>query len=177
MGTFAYRILGAMALDPSVYEYVESRRSSTGAALAVVVGSSLAAGIGAAGMAGPTFTSLALIAGLALAAWLAWASLILYVGGLIMPERQTRVDFGELVRTIGFAAAPGLFQVFALFTVVAVPVFIVSWIWMLTAMVIAVRQALDFQSTRRAFGVCVVTLCLVLTTTVAIAMALQTRVS
>ena len=177
MGTFAYRVLGAMALDSSVFEYVESRRSSTGAALVVVVGSSLAAGIGAAGLAGPTFTSLALIAALALAAWLGWASLILYVGGLIMPERQTRVDYGELVRTIGFAAAPGLFQLFALFTVVAVPVFIVSWIWMLTAMVIAVRQALDFQSTWRAFGVCVVTLCLVLTTTVAMAMALQTRVS
>ena len=101
----------------------------------------------------------------------------MYVGGLILPERQTKVDYGELVRTIGFAAAPGLFQLFALFTVVAVPVFVVSWVWMIAAMIVAVRQALDFQSTARAIGVCIVTLCLILTTTVAIALALQARVS
>lgn len=177
MGSLAYQILGALALDPSIYEYVESRRSNTAAAVMVVVMSSLAAGIGAAGLAGPTLINLVLIACVALATWLAWAGLILYVGGLILPERQTRVDYGELVRTIGFAAAPGLFQIFGLFTIITVPVFIVSWIWMLGAMIVAVRQALDFQSTWRAVGVCVVTLCLVLTTTVAIALALQTPVS
>ena len=177
MGVFAYRILGALALVSSVYEYVVSRRSSTAAALAIVVASSLAAGIGASGLAGPTLTNLVLVAGLALASWLAWAGLILYVGGLILPERETRVDYGELVRTTGFAAAPGLFQMFALFTVVAVPVFVVSWLWMIAAMVVAVRQALDFQSTWRAIGVCIVTLCLILTTTVALALALQARVS
>jgi hypothetical protein len=177
MGVLASRILSALALDPSIYEYVEARRSNIAAAVLVVVASSLAAGIGAAGLAGPTLTNLVLIAGVALATWLAWAGLILYVGGLILPERQTRVDYGELVRTIGFAAAPGLFQIFGLFTIITVPVFVGSWIWMLAAMVVAVRQALDFQSTWRAVGVCVVTLCLVLTTTVAIALALQTRVS
>lgn len=177
MGAFVYRILGALVLDPSVYEYVESKRSSTLAAMVVVIASSLAAGIGAAGLAGPTFTNLALIAALALATWLAWAGLILYVGGLVMPERQTRVDYGELVRTTGFAAAPGLFQLFALFTTIAVPVFILSWLWMLATMVVAVRQALDFQGTWRAFVVCLVTLSVVLATTVAIAVALQTSVS
>jgi hypothetical protein len=177
MGSFAYQILGALALDPSIYEYVEARRPSTVAAVTVVIASSLAAGIGAAGLAGPTLTNLILICGMALATWLAWAGLILYVGGLILPERQTRVDYGELVRTIGFAAAPGLFQIFGLFTTIAVPVFVVSWIWMLAAMIVAVRQALDFQSTWRAVGVCVVTLCVVLMTTIAIALALQTRVS
>lgn len=177
MGAFVYRVLGAVVLDPSIYEYVEARRSNTAAAVVVVVASSLAAGIGGAGLAGPTLTNLALVAGLALATWLGWAGLILYVGGLILPERQTKVDYGQLVRTIGFAAAPGVFQLFALFTVVAVPVFVVSWIWMLAAMVVAVRQALDFQSTWRAFGVCIVTLCLVLTTTVAMALVLEMRVS
>jgi hypothetical protein len=177
MGAFAYQILSALVLDPSIYEYVEARRSNTAAAVLVVIASSLAAGIGASGLAGPTLTSLALVTGVALATWLAWAGLILYVGGLILPERQTRVDYGELVRTIGFAAAPGLFQLFGLFTIITVPVFVVSWIWMLASMVVAVRQALDFQSTWRAIGVCVVTLCLVLTTTIAIALALQARVS
>ena len=177
MGAFAYRILGALVLDPAVYEYVESRRSSTGAAVVVVLASSVAAGIGGAGVAGPTIASLGLIAILALATWLSWASLIFYVGGLIMPVRQTQVDYGQLLRTIGFAAAPGLFQVFALFTAVAVPVFILAWTWMLAAMVVAVRQALDFQSTWRALAVCVVTLAIVLAITLAVALALQTQVS
>ena len=35
-------------------------------------------------------------------------------------------------------------------------VFLVASIWMLVAMVIAVRQALDYESTLRAVGVCVI---------------------
>ena len=35
-------------------------------------------------------------------------------------------------------------------------VFIIAAIWMLIAMVIAVRQALDYQSTLRAVGVCLI---------------------
>lgn len=177
MGSILYRVLGAVALDSSVYESVESRRSSTVVALGVVIASGLAAGIGAAGMAGPTLLNLILIAALAIATWLAWAGLVLYVGGLILPEPQTEVNYGQLVRTIGFAAAPGLFQVFALFTAIAIPVFVISWVWMLAAMVVAVRQALDFQSTWRAIAVCLVTLSVVLATSVAVALALQVRVS
>ena len=113
----------------------------------------------------------------ALITWLAWAALILYVGGLIMAERQTRVSYGELIRTTGFAAAPGLLQVFAMFTAIAVPVFVVSWVWMLAAMTVAVRQALDFRSTWHAIGVCLVTFCVVMTTTIGVMLALQATVS
>ena len=124
-------------------------------------------------MEGPRLLSLVTVAAIALAAWLAWAALILYIGGVILPERQTRVDYGELVRTTGFAATPGLLQIFALFTPIAVPVFIVSWVWMLVAMVVAVRQALDFDKTSRALAVCIVTLGVVLATTLAVALAIE----
>jgi hypothetical protein len=36
------------------------------------------------------------------------------------------------------------------------PVFAVTAVWMLVAMIVAVRQALDYQSTARAVAVCVV---------------------
>ena len=72
-----------------------------------------------------------------------------------MPEPQTRVDVGELLRTIGFASTPGLLRVFGIIPGVAIPAFVISSVWMLFAMVIAVRQALDFRSTARAIGVCV----------------------
>ena len=35
-------------------------------------------------------------------------------------------------------------------------IFTIASIWMLTAMVIAIRQALDYQSTLRAVGVCII---------------------
>jgi hypothetical protein len=177
MTTLVYRMMGAILLDWSTYESVEKQRSTIGQAALVVLMSSLAAGVGAAGWVGPRFPDLLLFAGIAVAMWLAWASLILYVGGLILRERQTEVDYGQLVRTIGFAAAPGLFQVFALFTQIATPVFVVSWVWMFAAMVVAVRQALDFDNTWRALGVCAVTLSLVLATTAAIGLALQRTVA
>ena len=62
-----------------------------------------------------------------------------------------------MLRTIGFASAPGLLRVGGLVPVIGewaiVPI---ANIWMLVAMVVAVRQALDYTSTLRAVGVCVV---------------------
>ncbi len=177
MITLAYRMMGAILLDRSTYESVENQRSTGPQAFLVVLMSSVAAGVGASALSGFRVLDLLVIAGVAVASWLAWAALILYVGGLVLPDPATRVDYGELVRTIGFAAAPGIFQVFALFTSISLPVFIAAWVWMLAAMVVAVRQALDFRSTARAIGVCTVTLAVVLATTLAFGLAFQRPVA
>ncbi|HXT68762.1 MAG TPA: YIP1 family protein [Vicinamibacterales bacterium] len=177
MITLAYRMMGAILLDRGTFESVENQRSTGPQAILVVLMSSLAAGVGASGLPGPRIFNLLVVAGVAVATWLAWASLILYVGGVAMRAPDTRVDYGQLARTIGFAAAPGLFQIFGLFTSISIPVFVVAWVWMLAAMVVAVRQALDFSSTWRAVGVCTVTLALVLATTAAIGLALQRTVA
>src|SRR6187401_3233410 len=124
MFTMGYRMMGALLLDRMTYESVEAERPTTGQALGVVLLSSLAAGVGASGWEGPRLLTLATVATVAVVTWLAWAALILYIGGTVLPERQTHVDYGELVRTTGFAATPGLLQVFALFTPIAVPMFI-----------------------------------------------------
>ena len=55
-----------------------------------------------------------------------------------------------------FSSAPGLIQVFGIIPGFFGFVFLAAWIWMLVAMVIAVRQALDYSSTLRAVGVCVI---------------------
>ena len=62
---------------------------------------------------------------------------------------------GELLRTIGFSAAPGMLQVFGIIPSVTIPAFAISSVWMLLSMVVAVRQALDYKSTGRAVAVCV----------------------
>ena len=177
MSTLAYRAMGAAALDASTYEVVEFERPATRQALIIVLLSSLAAGVGAGSWDGPNVVTLAIVSGIALLSWLGWAALILFVGGTVFGERTTRVHFGELVRTIGFAATPGLIQVFGLIPEVRRPVFIVSWIWMLAAMVVAVRQALDYRSTWRALGVCVITLAVALSTGIAVLLALGQSVS
>jgi hypothetical protein len=60
------------------------------------------------------------------------------------------------LRTIGFSSAPGLIRVLGIIPILGGIVFFVASIWMLVAMVIAVRQALDYSGTLRAVGVCAI---------------------
>jgi Yip1-like protein len=153
--TFLRRLFGAAMLDPGTYEEVEADRTATPQALTVVVFSSLAAAIGARGVNGGSAT-LAFFASasvIALLAWATWALVTFEIGGRLLPTPDTRVDPGELLRTLGFAAAPGLIQVFAVLPRMAVPVFVLAIVWALAASVVAVRQALDYTSTARALAV------------------------
>jgi hypothetical protein len=92
----------------------------------------------------------------ALLGWYIWAGLTYLIGTRILPEPQTRANYGELLRTIGFASAPGIIRFLGIIPGLMTPVFFIAGIWMLVATVVAVRQALDYQSTWRALGVCLV---------------------
>ena len=94
------------------------------------------------------------VSALALITWVSWAVLMHQIGTRMLPEPQTRATLGELLRTVGFATAPGLLQVFDVFPVVTIPVFVVTIVWMFAAMVIGVRHALDYRSSWRALAVC-----------------------
>src|SRR5690348_3854619 len=104
--SFTMRLIGAAALDSAVYEEIEADQGATAQALAVVLLSSLAAGIGARGLGGGSIQSIVFISILALMAWAAWALVTFEIGVRLMPEPQTRSDVGELLRTIGFATTP-----------------------------------------------------------------------
>lgn len=153
MGTYLSRVAGAILLRSSVYERVEADRSAIVQAAITVVLSSVAAGVGALGLDTRDLDALLTMMGTAIVTWLVWAALTLLIGSRILATPETRVDFGELARTLGFAAAPGLLNVFALFREYSLQVFVVTGVWMLAAMVVAVRQALDFHSTLRALAV------------------------
>lgn len=152
--TYGYRLMRAALLDPGLYEEVERDRTAIIQAIATVLLSSLAAGVGAGGAHGSSLRTFALFSVTALASWILWAALIVHVGGRLMPEAETQTSLGELLRTIGFASAPGLLQAFAAFQGVTLVVFVLAWLWMLAAMVVAVRQALDYRTTRHAVAVC-----------------------
>ena len=82
------------------------------------------------------------------------AQVLAFRGARILPVPETHAEVGELLRTLGFAATPGLIQVFGVLPGAKVPVFTVAVVWALAASVVAVRQALDYTSTRRALAVC-----------------------
>jgi len=144
----------AAKLDTHLYEEVEADRNATRDAMLVVLISSLAAGIGGISRGG----FLGLIVGLlaALVGWVIWAALIYFIGTRLLPEPQTRADVGELLRTIGFAMSPGVIRVLAIVPFLGWIVNLVATIWMISAMIIAVRQALDYTSTLRAAAVCLI---------------------
>ena len=154
--TFLRRLTGAAMLDPATFEDVEADPAATSQAFAIVVLSSLAAGIGARGSTGAaaTLAFFATASVIALVAWAGFALLIFEIGARILPGPATHTDPGELLRTLGFAATPGLIQIFGVFPGAAVPVFALAIIWTVAASVIGVRQALDYTSTGRAIAVC-----------------------
>jgi len=153
--SFLQRLIGAAALDTAIYEEVEADPNAGVQAAAVVLLSSLAAGIGARGFSQNSVSNIALISIVSLMAWACWALVTYEIGARLLPGSQTSVDIGQLMRTIGFAATPGLLRVFGFIPGVTIPAFTVATIWMLIAMVVAVRQALDYTSTGRAIAVCV----------------------
>ncbi len=144
----------AAKLDIDFYEKVEADKSFFGQAMAVVVLSSLAAGIGSIGQTGAAGILTGTIA--ALIGWFIWAYLTYFIGTRFLAEPQTRADYGELLRTIGFSSSPGIIRILGIIPGLNLIVNLVAGIWMLVAMVIAVRQALDYSSTGRAVGVCII---------------------
>ncbi len=153
MENIVNRVFRAIKLDANLYEEVEHDPSAMSQAVVVVVLSSIAAGIGYA-----SHGIGILIAGIisSLLAWYVWAYITYFVGTRLLPEPQTQADHGELLRTLGFASAPGLIRVLGIIPGVGPTIDIVAGIWMLAAMVVAVRQALDYTSTFRAIGVCII---------------------
>jgi len=154
MATFTDRMIRAARLDANLYEEVEADKQAIGQATVVVVLSSLAAGVGQFATGGVEGIVIATLA--ALLGWYVWAYLTYFIGTRWLPEPQTQSDLGELLRTTGFSSSPGLIRVLGLVPSLGALVFVAAAVWMLVAMVVAVRQALDYSSTWRAIGVCVI---------------------
>lgn len=154
MGQFVDRMIRAAQLDLNLYEEVEADKGAMTQAVGVIILSNLAAAIGTYSYGGwgqlVTRTLWALIL------WYVGAFLIYVVGTKVFPEPQTKADHGELLRTMGFASAPGLIRILGVMPAVTGIVFLGATIWTLVATVLAVRQALDYQSTLRAVGVSVI---------------------
>ena len=154
MSSLTDRMIRAAKLDVNVYEEIEADKSAMGQAMWVVVLSSVAAGIGSIGTMGVSGLLIGTI--IALTGWVIWAFITYFIGTKILSEPQTNADYGELLRTIGFSSSPGVIRILGVIPFLGWIVNIIAGIWMLVAMVIAVRPALDYKSTGRAVGVCLI---------------------
>ena len=154
MTSFQERILRAARLDLQLYEEVEADQGALGQAMGIVLLSSAAAGLGSLGSGGMGAILIGAIG--ALIGWYLWAYLTYFIGTKFFPEPQTQANIGDLLRTIGFSSSPGLIRILGVIPGLRGIVFFIASIWMLVAMVIAVRQALDYTSTLRAVGVCLI---------------------
>lgn len=156
MGLFAYRLMGAAMLDAAMYEGIEADRRTTTQAMLAVAMASVAAGVGAGDWLGGRAVTLVAVTALAIITWAAWAMLVFQIGTRLLPGPETRADWGQLLRTTGFAAAPGLLLIFGLIPQGRGPVFAVVGAWMFAAMVFGVKHALDYKHGTRALAVCFV---------------------
>jgi hypothetical protein len=145
------RMMRAARLDSQVYEEVEHDQSATSQALTVVIIVAVANGIGQAlaqtmsrdgGSAVGGF-----IAGIvaALVGWALWSGIAYLIGTRVFGGTAT---YGELLRTIGFANAPGVLNILAFVPILGGIVGFVVGLWILAATVVAMRQALDIDTTK-----------------------------
>ena len=145
------RMIRASRLDINMFEEVEADTSATNQALLIVALVALATGIASLGTTGLIGLFVGVVS--AIVGWALWAWILHLIGTKIMPSHSTHADWGQLARTLGFAQSPGILRVLGLVPVVGNIIFAVASIWMLVAMVVAVRQALDYTSTWRAIAV------------------------
>ena len=144
------RMLGAARLNVHTYEEVEGDSSATTQALIIVVLVSIASGVGGL-LSGETDVVRGLVYGVVtgVVSWAVWALVTMFVGTKLLKTEATEADWGQLARTTGFAQTPGLLNVLGFISGVGGFILLLTFVWRLVAMVIAVRQALDYTSTLR----------------------------
>jgi hypothetical protein len=154
MASLGERMIGAMKADVRTFEEIEADPNALGQAVTVIVIAGVAA------LIGNIFRN-GLMAGvggllMALVGYAVWTVLVVLIGTKMMPEPATKADFNEGFRVIGFAAAPGIFNVLMIIPFLGPLIGFVISLWSLVIMVVAVRTVLDYSSTGRAIIVCLI---------------------
>jgi hypothetical protein len=148
------RMIRAARMDASLYEEIKADRYAPLQAALVVILSAIAAGVGIALQSGVGDFFLKTLQ--AMLEWYIWAFFTCVVGTRLLQEPQTRTDIGGVVRMISFASAPGMIRLLGVIPGVGGFVTGLATVWMLGAAIVAVRKTLDYTTTMRAVGACVI---------------------
>lgn len=153
MPNFQERVVGVMRLQAATFEEVEHDASATSQAAIVVLAATIARGLSWYYLGVSVFLGSVVSA---LAGWILGAIVLWIIGTRVLPGKNTSADLGQLLRTVGFAQAPGIFAILAIIPILGWLIGFLVGIWVLAATVIGVRQALDYDDTLRAVVVCLV---------------------
>ena len=139
------RVVGVLRLDVPTYEAIEHDRRATQEAALVVATVAVASGIGGLDEGFGGF-----IAGIigALASWLIFSGFAYFFGKQIFGTPTTQTSIEQVLRTVGYARAPGLLNIFGFIPVLGVIIAFVAGIWGIITVIYAIRQALDFSTGR-----------------------------
>jgi hypothetical protein len=154
MASLTDRMIGAMKGDAKTFQEIEADPNALGQAITVIVIAGVASMIGNIFRGGFFGGAIALI--VSIIGYAVYSVLIVLIGTKLMPEPQTKADFQEAFRVIGFTASPGVFNVLTVLPIVRYLISFAIAIWMLVIGVIAVREVLDYSDTGRAIIVCVI---------------------
>jgi hypothetical protein len=142
------RAIRAARLDVTLFQEVEHDTSLNQEALMVVIFASALAGLGA--LIGGIFTGFgaALIAVVftvfwGIAGYYIWAYLTWFIGTRMF---KGTAEPGELLRTLGYATGPRALGVFSFIPCVGAIIGLLAGIWSLVVGVVAVREALNFDT-------------------------------
>lgn len=155
MASLQNRVIGALRLQAATFEEVEHDGNATSQAATIVA--LAAASQGLASLAW-TFSLGAFLLGIviALIGWVIGSAVLYFVGTRLLPGKSTEADLGQLLRVNGFAQSPYLFGFILVVPILGWLIWFGLAIWAIVALVIGVRQALDYDDTIKALIVCVV---------------------
>jgi len=154
MADLTGRMVGAMKADVATLTEIENDPAAFGQAVTVIVIAGVAALIGNIFRHGIVLGVFSLIS--SIVSYLLFSLFVYLIGVKVMPEPTTKADFNETFRVIGFAAAPGVFNIAAIVPFLGPFISLLVGLWSLVIGVIAVREVLDYSNTGRAIIVALV---------------------
>lgn len=144
----------AAKLDTGLFEEIKSDTTASGQAFLVVIVVSLATGVGA-GIAGIfqwagewSIWLLLVFVVSSIVSWILLSFLAYLVGARLLKKGQAPVTFKTILRTIGFSTSPLLLGFFLFIPVAGAYLCFAGVIWTLIAEVVAIRQVINFSTTR-----------------------------
>ena len=154
IGTLLSRMVRAALLDKHLYKEVVADRGSMAQALLVVVLVAVATGVGLfdeGGLTGVRALPAQIVLGLV--GWVVWTSITYFAGTKLLGTPETHASWSTVARAIGFAQTPGTLRALGILPGLGILISLVTVVWQFVAMVVAIRQALDYRSHWRAIGV------------------------
>ena len=157
MRLFLNRFVRAARLDVELYKEIAADPLTLNQAWITVLIYCMAAAWGSFGGVGAVGTNIAMIT--TLIGWYIWAFFTYFAASRFFRENQNdlgRMQRKTVIRAMGFASAPGVVRLLGVIPGLGIVILAVATIWMIAASTIAVKQALNFESTYRAAAACII---------------------